>query len=317
MQPLPPTSRGPTRLPPRTRPTTAERPRFAKVEVVANVASGSVGVDAPAQLEAIFAEYGIAANIAAPEIKGIAESLAAAVAARPDLLIVLAGDGTARTAAELCGPDGPAIAPLPGGTMNMLPHAVYGVRPWPEALRLALEQGEERVVGGGQVEGHRFLCGAILGSPALWAPAREAVRQGKVRLAWLRARRAFDRAFTGRLRYALDGSARAKAEALVLMCPIASKALDTEAQALEAAALNIYGAGEALRLGVNAIVRDWRFDPGVENQTCQVARVWSAQPIPAILDGETVKLSSLTEIRYEPAVCRILAPPKDAAGGLA
>ena len=39
--------------------------------------------------------------------------------------------------------------------------------------------------------------------------------------------------------------------------------------------------------------------------------VWSAQLIPAILDGETVKLSSLTEIRFEPAVCRILAPPQD------
>ena len=220
----PPTSRGPTRLPPRTRSAPAERPRFAKVEVVANVASGSVGADAPAQLEVLFAEYGIKANISAPEIKGIAESLAAAVAAKPDLLVILAGDGTARTAAELCGPDGPAIAPLPGGTMNMLPHAVYGVRPWPEALRMALEHGEERVVGGGQVEGHRFLCAAILGSPALWAPAREAVRQGKARLAWLRARRAFDRAFTGRLRYSLDGGAREKTEALIFMCPIASRA---------------------------------------------------------------------------------------------
>jgi diacylglycerol kinase family enzyme len=282
------------------------------VEVVANVASGSVGVDAPAQLESIFAEYGIAANICAPETKDITGCLAAAVAAKPDLLVVLAGDGTARAAAELCGPDGPALAPLPGGTMNMLPHAVYGVRPWPEALRLALEKGEPRMVGGGEVEGHRFLCAAILGSPALWAPAREAVRKGKVRLAFLRARRAFDRAFTGRLRYALDGGGREKAEALVLICPIASRAMDAEDQALEAAALNIHGAGEALRLGVNAIVRDWRFDPGVDNQACKIARVWSAHPIPALLDGETVRLSGLTEIRYEPAICRVLAPPKEA-----
>ena len=30
------------------------------------------------------------------------------------------------------------IAPLPGGTMNMLPHAIYGPRPWQVALSLAL-----------------------------------------------------------------------------------------------------------------------------------------------------------------------------------
>ena len=309
--PRPRLQTGPTRLPPQTKPAPAQRPRFAKVEVVANVASGSVGAGAPAQLEAIFAEYGITANICAPATKDIAECLASAVAAKPDLLVVLAGDGTARTAAELCGPGGPILAPLPGGTMNMLPHAVYGVRPWSEALRLALEKGEERVIGGGEVEGNRFLCAAILGSPALWAPAREAMRAGKARLAWLRARRALNRAFAGRLRYALDGGAREKAEALVLMCPIASKGMDADTQALEASALNIRDAAEVLRLGVNALIRDWRLDPGVESEACQVVRVWSAQLIPAILDGETVKLSSLTEIRYEPAVCRILAPPQD------
>jgi diacylglycerol kinase family enzyme len=51
----------------------------------------------------------------------------------PDAVLVLAGDGTARAAAEMAGPDGPLIAPLPGGTMNMLPRAsmatVTGRRP--------------------------------------------------------------------------------------------------------------------------------------------------------------------------------------------
>ena len=281
--------------------------------MVANIASGSVGPDAPDQLAAIFAEYGIDARISAPAPQGLESCLKAAVDAGPDLLVVLAGDGTARLAAELCGPTGPLLAPLPGGTMNMLPHAVYGVRPWAEALRLALDTGEPRMLGGGNVEGHRFLCAAILGSPALWAPAREAVRNGKVKLAWIRAQRAFRRAFTGRLRYALDGGARDKAEAMVLMCPIASKAMDEDAGALEAAALNVHGAGEALRLGVNAILRDWRLDPAVENRPCQLVRVWSPQPIPAILDGETVRLGSVIEVRYEPAVARILALPRDPA----
>ena len=286
-------------------------PGIRKVEVVANVASGSVAETAPAELEKMLADFGLNAHVCAPTTDDLTNCLKAAVDARPDLLIILAGDGTARAAAELCGPNGPMIAPLPGGTMNMLPYAVYGVRPWQEALTLALTQGHEQMVGGGEVEGHRFLVGAILGTPALWAPAREAARDGKPRLAFLRARRALRRAFTGRLRYNIDGGPRLKAEAMVFMCPLTSKALDEDAGALEAAALNVQGAADALRLGVNALVRDWRDDPSVQAERCQVARIWSAQGIPALLDGESVRLKALTEVRYQPALVRVLAIPKD------
>jgi diacylglycerol kinase family enzyme len=271
-----------------------------------------VGPSAPAELEAIFAELGIPANISVPAPEDLEAALRSSIDAAPDLLVVLAGDGTARAAAELCGPDGPLLAPLAGGTMNMLPHALYGAQPWPQALRQVLEHGAPRTVGGGEVEGHRFLVGAILGAPALWAPAREAARHGKLRLAWIRGQRAFRRAFTGRLRYTFDGGDRQKAEALVLMCPLASKVMHEDEPALEAAALNIHGAAEALRLGVNAIIRDWRVDPAVEDEFCRVVRVWSAHSIPALLDGESVRLRPLTEVRYEPAICRVLALPREA-----
>lgn len=285
--------------------------RIRRVEVVANIASGSVQADAPDEARKIFADFGVEANVCAPSTDELTACLRRAVDAAPDLLVVLAGDGTARAAAELCGPEGPVLAPLPGGTMNMLPHAIYGVRSWQDALTVALSQGEARMIGGGEAEGHRFLVAAILGSPALWAPAREAARHGRRRLAWVRAKRAFRRAFTGRLRYILDAGPREKAEALVFMCPTASRALADEEQALEAAVLNVRGAADAVRLGLNALVRDWRDDPSVETQRCRVARVWSAQGVPAILDGESVRLKSLAEVRYQPAVVRILGIPKD------
>ena len=285
--------------------------RIRRVEVIANVASGSVDADAPQELEKIFADFGVPANISAPSTDELSDSLRRAVDAAPDLLVVLAGDGTARAAAELCGPDGPMIAPLPGGTMNMLPHAIYGVRPWQDALSIALAQGEERAIGGGEIEGHRFMVAAILGSPALWAPAREAARYGRRRLAWTRAKRAFRQAFTGRLRYSLDSGVREKAEALVFMCPTTSRALADEDEALEAAALDVKGVADVVRLGVNALVRDWRDDPAVESRRCRLARVWSAQGIPAVLDGESVRLKAATEVRYDPKVVRVLAIPKD------
>jgi diacylglycerol kinase family enzyme len=287
---------------------TPARPRLRRVEVVANLAAGSVGPGAPAELAAIFAEHGIDARIRAPDPESLEAALRSAIDAAPDLLVVLAGDGTARAAAELAGPNGPVLAPLAGGTMNMLPHAIYGARPWQAALADILADGETRTLGGGEVDGLRFLVAAILGSPALWAPAREAARRRNLALAWQRARRAINRAFTGRLRYTLDGGGREKAEALILMCPIASAAVDSETPALEAAAVDVYGVGEALRLGMAALGHKWRSDPSVDHRTCQVARVWSAREIPALLDGESVRLHDVAEARYVPDVCRVLVP---------
>ena len=279
--------------------------------MVANIASGSVGKDAPEEATKIFADFGLDAHVCAPSTEELGACLRAAVDARPDLLVVIAGDGTARAAAEMCGPDGPMLAPLPGGTMNMLPHAIYGARSWQDALTIALAQGEERMLGGGEVEGHRFLVAAILGSPALWAPAREAARYGQTRLALLRARRAFRRAFSGRLRYIIENGPREKAEALTFMCPIASRALNDDEQALEAAALDVKGAADAFRLGFHALTGDWREDPAVEVQRCQMARVWAAQGIPAILDGESVRLKPLVDVAYNPRLVRVLGLPKD------
>ena len=282
---------------------------FRRVEVVANVASGSVGPEAPAEIERIFADFGVAAHVCAPHLPDLGNCLRAAVDAAPDLLVLLAGDGTVRAAAELCGPDGPVIAPLPGGTMNMLPHAIYGPRPWKDALCAALTAGETRMLPGGEVEGRRFLVAAILGSPALWAPAREAARYGKARLAWLRARRALQRAFSGRLRYALDDGPRGKAAALSFLTPLVSRALDAEAPALEAAVLDLKGAADVLSLGFHALVGDWRAAPAVAARPCRVARVWAAEPIPAILDGEAVRLDRAADIVFDPGVARVLSLP--------
>lgn len=197
--------------------------------------------------------------------------------------------------------------------MNMLPYAIYGQRSWQDALTVALAEGEERVIGGGEVEGRRFLVAAILGSPALWAPAREAVREGRHKLAFLRARRALRRAFTGRLRYAIDNGPREKAEALTFMCPLTSRVLDDADQALEAAALDVTSAAEAFRLGVHALVGDWRDDPAVTVRRCRSARVWASSGIPALLDGELVRLGRMAEVTWRPTVARVLALPRSKA----
>lgn len=284
--------------------------KIRTIELIANTASGSVGQAAPDEARAILAEFGDQANVRVPENGDVAGCLSAAIDRGPDLLVILAGDGTARAAAELCGVKGPLIAPLPGGTMNMLPKAIYGTTDWKAALRATLEHGEERVIGGGEVEGRMFLVAAILGSAALMAPAREAVRGGRPIIAFYRARRALRRAFSGRLRYSLDGTTRGKAEALTFMCPIASRALDDEDHCLEAAALDPAGVAEALRLGLAAVMGDWRDDPKVETMACRAARVWASSGVPAVLDGEPARLSASVQVTWKNEVARILAPPK-------
>ena len=63
-------------------------------------------------------------------------------------------------------------------------------------------------------------------------------------------------------------------------------------------------------MGANAILRDWRQDPAVDNRPCQAIRIWSSEGIPALLDGETVRLGAVAQVRYVPAVVRVLAPPR-------
>ncbi len=285
---------------------------FHRVEAVINAASGSTGPTTCAELKAVLDARGLDAHIAEVPPAELEAALRRAVDAAPDLLIVLAGDGTARRACELAGPDGPVVAALPGGTMNMLPFALYGRRPWREALADALERGEVRPVSGGEADGRRFYVAAILGAPTLWARAREAMRHGQLRRAWVRARLALSRAFGHRLRYSLDGGGERRAEALSLMCPLVSRAM-TDDRALDVAALHPRGAGEALRLGARTLLADmlgdWREDPAVDADCAREIRVRSHRRIPAVLDGEPVRLPRDTVVRWRPGAFRALILP--------
>ena len=289
--------------------------RIHTVRAVVNPLSGSVEAGAAEALRALLAERWADAEVVEAQPAEIEAKLREAVDAAPDLLILLAGDGTIRMAATLAGADGPLLAPLPGGTMNMLPHAIYGAVPWRTALEQALETGVERDISGGEIDGRRFFVAAILGAPALWAPAREAMRQGKLRLAYLRAYRAFTHSFSGKLRFSLDGGPRQKAEALTLMCPLVSRALERE-DVLEALALDPKGAAEAFRLGARTlltdILGDWRVDASVNVATCKRGRAWARGRIPAILDGEPHRLDGDAAIRFVPKAFRALALQKEA-----
>jgi diacylglycerol kinase family enzyme len=291
---------------------TDARPRLRRIEAVVNAASGGVGAGAGAAVAAQVAEHGIDLHISNPAPDEVEAAVRAAVDAAPDLVLILAGDGTARLAAELCGPDGPLVAPLPGGTLNMLPHALYGNQPWQAALAATLERGEVRTVSGGRIDGHAFYVAAILGAPALWGHAREAARAGNLQGTWRHARYALRRAFSGEVHYSLDGGADREAEALVLICPAISTALEAET-ALEAAALGMRGAQDVFRLAFNGLVGDWRHDPAVAVAPCMRGQAEARRSIPCILDGEMQRLPHRVAFEFLPRAFRALvAPPASA-----
>ena len=97
------------------------------------------------------------------------------------------------------------------------------------------------------------------------------------------------------------------------MCPIASRVMADDDQALEAAIIDPQGLAQAARIGLSAMVADWRNDPSVTSLTCRTAGVWAAGRIPAVLDGEPARLPSTARIEWRPKVARILAPPAQPA----
>ncbi|MDB5441333.1 MAG: diacylglycerol kinase family lipid kinase [Caulobacteraceae bacterium] len=285
-----------------------EPPHIRRVWAVANTAAGSVGPEAPAALTEIFTAHGLDAQVEAAAPAELENALRAAVAAKPDLLVVLAGDGTARAAAALAGPDGPIVMALPGGTLNMLPKALYGERVWRAALEDTLASPRVIEVAGGRVGEHAFFVAAILGAPALWADAREAVREGHPVEAYERAKLAISRAFSSRLRFRIEQEEELKAEALAVLCPLISPVLDDLEQVLEVAALDPSGLGDAVRLGLLASVGRWREDRTVHLAKARQIRVRAHHAIPAIVDGESIELGLSTRVEFTPRAFRALVP---------
>jgi diacylglycerol kinase family enzyme len=204
--------------------------------------------------------------------------------------------------------------------MNMLPKALYGDDDWKTALRKTLGEGVERPVGGGVIGRHTFYVAAMLGASALFAPAREAAREHHLVEAWRKGRRAYSRAFTGRTRYSLDGRPKGMARSLTLLCPMISRVMDDEEPWLEAAAINPETPAEALRLGARVLISpyvgDWRNDPAVATSRCRKGVAWGRGSLPALLDGEPVKLPARVEFHFNPRAFRAIAPAPDLANEL-
>src|SRR5438132_6453225 len=150
-----------------------------KVGAIINTSSGGCDLDSEEKMLAQLKSAEIVgAKIWCGEADQTERAFAEAARHKLEVLIVLGGDGTIRTAAEACAERGSYLIPLPGGTMNMLPRALYGDIPWEEALRNTLADPSVKALSGGRIADKQFFVAAILGAPSLWVELRQSMSEG-------------------------------------------------------------------------------------------------------------------------------------------
>ena len=227
---------------------------------------------------------------------------------KPEVLVVLGGDGTIRTAAEACTGTDTYLLPLPGGTLNVLPRALYGDSSWQEALKETLANPLTKELSAGRVGDKLFFVAAVVGAPGLWMEAREAIRKGDILNAVGKAGVAFEAMFDTTIQYFISPEVSGKAEVVAIICPLVSEQLSDSEQALEAAAIDVENATELLGLATAAAFGKWRDDESVTLTKTHQVTVQSKKDIPLFLDGERVKVGKKAEISFVPNAVNVIVP---------
>ena len=280
-----------------------------KVGVIINTSSGSYDSESEQKMLGILAGAGVVEpKVWCGEAKEMERFFAEAAGQKLEVLIVLGGDGTIRTAAEACAEEGSCLIPLPGGTMNMLPRALYGNVSWEEALKKTLTAPSTKVLSGGRVANKRFFIAAIVGAPALWTQPRESMREGNIADAIKKGSVAFRRMFEAKVQYLISGGAKGETEAVALICPLISEEMSDSEQALEAAIIDVESAAEVIGLATTAAFGKWRDDKNIRLTKTKHVNVQSSKEIPATLDGEKVNLGRSAEIDFVSHALTVLVP---------
>ena len=282
-----------------------------KIGVIINTSSGDFDSESEQKMFCILQRAGIVEpRVWCDSADEMTRSLIEATGQNLDVLIVLGGDGTIRTAAEACAEKGSYLIPLPGGTMNMLPRALYGDVAWEETLRNTLTAPSTKMLSGGRIAGKQFLIAALVGAPALWAESRESMREGDIVDAIEKGSVAFRKMFETKIQYLISGEMKGEAEAVALICPLISEQMSDSEQALEAAVVDVESAAEVIGLLSTAAFGKWRDHRNIVLAKTKRVSVQSSKDIPATLDGEIVNLGTSAEINFVSRALTVLVPAK-------
>ena len=288
-----------------------------KVGVIINTSSGGCDSESEAEMLDVLRCAGVTNYTMwcgeSHQIKGAFEQVARH---KPDVLVVLGGDGTIRSAAKACSGTRTYLVPLPGGTLNMLPRALYGCVSWQDALRSILAAPVTGTLSGGRVGDELFFVAAVLGAPALWMEARESIRERKIVNAAEKSAAALQAMFNQKIRYSISSETRGEAEILAIVCPLVSKEMSGAEQALEAAAVDVENAAQLLGLATAAAFGKWREDKSVRLTKASHISVQSSSDIPVFLDGERVSVGERAEISFVSNAVNVAVPTSEHREGI-
>ena len=280
-----------------------------KVGAIINTSSGGCDSNSEAEMLDILKGAGVTnCKTWCGESDQIERAFAEAATHKPEMLVVLGGDGTIRTAAEACTGTDTYLLPLPGGTLNMLPRALYGDASWQDALKETLANPVTKGLSGGRVGDKLFFVAAVVGAPGLWMEAREAIREGDILNAVGKAGVAFEAMFDTTIQYSISPEVSGEAEVVAVICPLVSEQMSDSEQALEAAAIDVENAAELLGLATAAAFGKWRDDESVTLTKTRQVTVQSSRDIPLFLDGERVEVGKKAEITFVPRAVNVIVP---------
>ncbi len=280
-----------------------------KVGAIINTSSGDCDSKSEAEMLNILKAAGVTnCKTWCGDSDQIEQAFAEVATHKPEVLVVLGGDGTIRTAAEACAGTGTYLLPLPGGTLNVLPRALYGDSSWQEALKETLANPLTKELSAGRVGDKLFFVAAVVGAPGLWMEAREAIRKGDILNAVGKAGVAFEAMFDTTMRYLISPEVSGKAKVVAIICPLVSEQMSDSEQALEAAAIDVENATELLGLATAAAFGKWRDDESVTLTKTRHVTVQSKKDIPLFLDGERTKIGKEAEISFVPNAVNVIVP---------
>lgn len=294
--------------------------------LILNAGAGSLNGDKDAAtpdgvLDALRAA-GLSVELRPAPEKQLADTLKAAVAERPDAIIVGGGDGTVSCAAHILAGTGLPLGVLPLGTLNHFAKDLGMPTDWTEAAR-ALGQARPRELDVIEVNGRVFVNNCSIGSYAEAVRKRDRLRRergsGKMwamLLATLAVLRELRRL---RARLEVDGDVVTLRTPFVVVANnrYSGHILDQRLRdRLDGGRLWIYTthadrplavlqlAWRALRRKLDE-VEGLREVSGVE----AVLTVDARRPTPVAVDGELVDLKLPLRFRLRPRALTVLVPP--------
>ncbi|KPP83184.1 MAG: putative lipid kinase YegS [Oceanicaulis sp. HLUCCA04] len=289
------------------RPISPSDRKVKRVSVVLNPNGGSVPADGREILERLLSDMGIESRFQMVD-QDCEAACQRARAGDCDAIIVWGGDGTTACALNSLAPEDPAILPLPGGTMNMLHKFVHGDDLDPgSCLQAVLADPVEMEIAAGEVSGHRFYVGALLGGLTRLAGPREALRKS----AFVQAAAEFGEADAFSLdtpmRYHSDAGGQHDAQALGIFL-----SEDPGRPGFDVLATAPEGLLDLAYTGLTVLLADWRNAWGVERDFASIVDVEALEStgIEATLDGEPVTLPRNVRFTLVRKAARVLTARK-------